>query len=205
MNVVKIGTRPIRRPAQPSQHISSQAGKIPFMSKLQSFLKTHDGKSLVAYLCLEYGLKSSLQIYGGGLGVLAGDTLKSAADLGLPIVGVGLLYREGNFVQKFDKHNWQIEEPAVWDPAKEGVEDLGITILIPMNGDKVAFKVWGYWVEGGKGGGVPLLLLDSAVEGNSGDYYNITRNLYAKEWLEIAQRAVLGIGGMMVLEGLGLD
>jgi starch phosphorylase len=179
-------------------------GKGPFVQRLRSFVRAHEGKKLVGYFCMEYGLNSRIPLFGGGLGVLAGDTLKSCADLGLPVVGVGLLYREGNFHQKFDKNDWQTLEPVEWDPKKEEMEDLGIIIKVPLNGAQADFKLWGYWVKGEKGG-VPLILLDSAVEANKNEYYDITKSLYAEGWFKLVQRVALGVGGMMALESLGLE
>src|SRR5215216_5663392 len=126
----------------------------------------------VAYFSAEFGLHESLPVYSGGLGILAGDHLKSASDLGVPLVGVGLLYKHGYFKQSLSREGWQQETYPVLDPdelplsllREEDGERTTVSIEMPGGPDLVA-RVWVASV-----GRVPLLLLDSDVEGNPDHY-----------------------------------
>src|SRR5918994_534313 len=119
--------------------------------------RAHPGEEdfLVAYFCMEFGVDETLPIYSGGLGVLAGDHLKSASDLGIPLVGLGLLYRDGYFRQRLDRDGRQSESPQPIDP-----EALGLTrettVSVELGDDTVEAAVWRYDV-----GRVPLYLLDA--------------------------------------------
>ena len=155
--------------------------------------RSHGGEEdfLVAYFCLEFGLDESLPIYSGGLGVLAGDHLKAAAELGVPLVGVGLLYREGYFRQRLDEAGRQAEDPQPVDP-----EALGLTrettVAVELAGDTVEAAVWRYDV-----GSVPLYLLDAP---------GLTDGLYAGDREHrIRQELLVGVGGVRALAALGLE
>lgn len=190
----------------------------PFFSFLRDFKALHSSRPKILYLSMEYGLKSSMPIYSGGLGILSGDTLKSAADLGLPIIAAGLLYKDGYFSQSF-ANNEQKYNPVSWSPSEQDAHDLGIVIQIPIGQENVYFKLWGIIVKGNKGS-IPLILLDSAIEENiktipaadgkpeEKDYsnYKITQNLYSEKngALKIKQRIALGIGSRLALKVLGL-
>jgi starch phosphorylase len=154
---------------------------------------------------MEYGLKKGLPIYSGGLGILAGDTLKSAADLKLPLSAVGLLYRDGYFRQKII--NGQQENlPDMWDPAKHPeLIDLKEEVQVEIGGKKVTFRLWGHEVKGFGGGFVPLILLDSLGYPNPVGLEDITRNLYpGNEQTRLFQEMALGIGGMRAMAKLRL-
>jgi starch phosphorylase len=150
-----------------------------------------EGDFLAAYFCLEFGIDESLPIYSGGLGVLAGDHLKAASDLGVPLVGVGLLYRDGYFEQHLDEAGRQVETPQPVDP-----EALGLaretTVEVDLAGEVVEATVWRYDV-----GRVPLYLLDAP---------GVTDGLYAGDREHrIRQEVLVGVGGVRALAALGLE
>lgn len=162
---------------------------------------------LVAYFCAEYGLHESFPIYSGGLGILAGDHLKTASDLGLNLVGVGLLYRHGYFVQTIDKTGWQHSEFPSYDfsdfPVVSATNEKGeeIYVNIEFPGRKVWAKVWKAMV-----GRSVLLLLDTDVPLNDPEDRKITAQLYGgNRETRIQQELVLGIGGVRALRMLGYD
>jgi starch phosphorylase len=159
----------------------------------------------VAYFSAEFGLHESIPVYSGGLGVLAGDHLKSASDLGVPLVGVGLMYREGYFRQYLNPDGWQQERypendffnlPLIHELTESGAQVL---VPIPLPGRSVQARVWRIQV-----GRVPLYLLDCNIPENHPDDRRITGQLYGgdKE-MRIRQEIVLGIGGLRVLRALG--
>jgi len=160
----------------------------------------------VAYLSLEFGLDQSLPIYSGGLGVLAGDHLKSASDLGLPLVGVGLLYGSGYFRQALNVDGWQQElyPPNDWAtmPVTRQLAEDGspITVTVTMAGTEVRAQIWRAQV-----GRVPLYLLDTDVEENAPEYRAITQTLYGGDTeMRLRQELLLGIGGARALGALGI-
>ena len=160
----------------------------------------------VAYFSLEFGLDQSLPIYSGGLGVLAGDHLKSASDLGLPLVGVGLLYGSGYFRQALNVDGWQQElypanDWATMPVTRELAEDgAPLSIQVTMAGTEVHAHVWRVQV-----GRVPLYLLDTDVEANDPDHRAITRTLYGGDReMRLRQELLLGVGGARALARLGI-
>ena len=160
----------------------------------------------VAYFSCEFGLDESLPIYSGGLGVLAGDHLKSASDLGVPLVGVGLFYREGYFRQQLDEADWQVERYPANDPARLPLQLEQASVVVDLADDSgelvpVRAQVWRAQV-----GRVPLYLLDTDVDDNPAWARTITDKLYGGDREHrLRQELVLGIGGVRVLRGLGLD
>jgi len=162
--------------------------------------------NLIAYFSAEYGLDEILPIYSGGLGILSGDHLKSASDLGLPFVAVGLLYKNGYFHQKINGYGQQETEYKNIDlynlpilPVKdENGDDLIIFVRFPRK--KIYLKVWQINV-----GRIKLYLLDSDIEENTDDYRNVTLRLYGGDReMRIQQEIVLGMGGVNLLKILGL-
>ncbi|MEM9768522.1 MAG: alpha-glucan family phosphorylase, partial [Cyanobacteria bacterium P01_D01_bin.71] len=159
-----------------------------------------------AYFSMEFGLTSCMPVYSGGLGVLAGDHLKSASDLGLPLVGVGLLYQEGYFAQYFNADGWQQERypvndfynmPLVLERDENGAE---IRIAVDYPGRTVYARIWRVQV-----GTVPLYLLDTNIEPNNQYDQDICDRLYGGDIdMRIHQEIMLGIGGVRMLEALGL-
>jgi starch phosphorylase len=161
----------------------------------------------VAYFCSEFGLHESLPIYSGGLGVLAGDHLKSASDLGVPLVGVGLFYSQGYFRQWLDKDGWQKEESLAVDvrqlPLEPAVGPDGrpATVHIATRTGTIAARVWRLQV-----GRVTLLLLDSDVEGNHPEDRVLTAHLYGGDQrTRVRQELLLGVGGVRALRALDID
>jgi starch phosphorylase len=163
-------------------------------------------RPLVAYFSMEFGLAEALPIYSGGLGILAGDHLKSASDLGVDLVGIGLLYQEGYFRQRLNPDGWQEEYYPVNDFAIMPVvpledsngEPLAVTILLP--GRQVTVRIWRVNV-----GRVALLLLDTNVPGNAPEDHAITDRLYGGDLdMRIRQEIVLGMGGLRALDLLNM-
>src|SRR6478672_1073700 len=160
------------------------------------------GPRSIAYFSPEFGITAVLPQYSGGLGILAGDHLKAASDLGVPIVGVGLLYRHGYFKQALSREGWQQETYPVLDPdglpiwllREESGERALVSIALPDGPDLLA-RVWVANV-----GRVPLLLLDTDVEGNPDHYRDVTDRLYGgNSEHRLRQEMLLGIGGVRAL------
>jgi starch phosphorylase len=158
----------------------------------------------VAYFSMEVALESQIPTYAGGLGVLAGDTLRAAADMGLAMVGVSLLHRKGYFSQRLDEAGRQHEEPAAW-PVDDFLEPLDTRCTVEIEGRPVAVRAWRYVIRGVTGGEVPVLLLDTDVEGNHPVDRGITDQLYGGDLrTRLCQEIVLGIGGVRILRALGI-
>jgi starch phosphorylase len=159
----------------------------------------------IAYFSMEVGLDSAIPTYSGGLGVLAGDTLRAAADLGLPMVAVTLLHRQGYFRQHLDGAGNQSESPVVWCP-EEVLEPLSPRVAVAMEGDLVRVCAWRYLVRGVFGHTVPVYFLDTAVEENSPWGQSLTNHLYGGDMrYRLCQEVVLGLGGVAMLRALGYD
>ncbi|MBV8083198.1 MAG: alpha-glucan family phosphorylase, partial [Chloroflexi bacterium] len=159
----------------------------------------------VAYFSAEFGIHECLPIYSGGLGVLAGDHLKSASDLNLPLVGVGLVYRQGYFHQQIDAEGMQREEYPPIAPIELGFRPaenpLGepVSVCVPLAERQVQVRVWRADI-----GRVPLFLLDTDLDENSEEDRFITSHLYGGDReTRIRQEIVLGIGGLRALRALG--
>lgn len=160
-------------------------------------------RAKVAYFSMEIALDPAMPTYSGGLGVLAGDMLRSAADLGAPVVGVTLLYRKGYFRQRLDANGNQSEEPYTWSPEVrlELMQPVG---SVSIEGRTVRVRAWRYWVVGITGHRVPVYLLDTAVPENSPWDRTLTDHLYGgDEHYRLCQEVVLGIGGVALLDLLG--
>jgi starch phosphorylase len=160
----------------------------------------------VAFLCAEFAVHESLPIYSGGLGVLAGDILKEASDLAIPMVGVGLLYRTGYFHQRLDlsglQHEYWTELDPDWLPLAPvtGADGAPVRVTVPVDGENVAAQIWRADV-----GRVPLYLLDTDVPGNSRVSRWVTSRLYeGNRDVRLAQYAVLGVGGVRALRTMGI-
>jgi starch phosphorylase len=157
----------------------------------------------VAYFSMEAGLESGMPTYSGGLGVLAGDTLRAAADLGVPMVAVTLLHRQGYFRQRLEESGNQVEEPYVWEPSTY-LEPLPLLINVTVEGRRVALKPWRYVVRGVSGHSVPVYFLDAALSENDARDRALTGQLYGgDERYRLSQEALLGFGGIALLEALG--
>ncbi len=155
----------------------------------------------VAYFSMEIGIDADIPTYSGGLGVLAGDTLRSCADLGVPIIGVTLLYKNGYFRQKIEDGN-QVELEINWDPSV--MERLETTADITIAGRDVKVAGWLYNLEGISGSVVPILFLDTDLDENSEEDRDITKHLYGSgRDYRLKQEIVLGIGGLRLLKKIG--
>lgn len=177
-----------------------------WFAKHASGLPTNESSFLAAYFCAEFGLHESFQIYSGGLGLLAGDHLKAAAELRLPLIGVGLLYRNGYFHQALDSSGTQQEQYPPLDAPRQPVQRVidvatgrPLTIGVQLPAREVRVAVWRADV-----GSVRLYLLDTNIAENADEDREITANLYLGDQnRRIQQELVLGIGGVRTLEAIG--
>ncbi len=159
----------------------------------------------IAYFSMEIALRNDIPTYSGGLGVLAGDTMRSAADLDLPMVAVSLVSRAGYFRQVIGKEGRQEEQPDFWNPADHATP-LGAKIAVTIEGRTVWVGAWLYVLEGHMGGRQPVLLLDTDLNENGGGDREITHALYGGDLAyRLKQEIVLGIGGMRMLQALGFE
>jgi starch phosphorylase len=157
----------------------------------------------IAYFSMEIGLSTSMATYSGGLGVLAGDTIKSAADLKLPMVAVTLISRKGYFHQILDQRGRQTEETEEWDPSRFMVL-LSEKATVEIEGRDVAVQAWLYEVKSLTGGNVPVFFLDTDLPDNKPEDRDITASLYGGDKAyRLKQEIVLGIGGARMLHRLG--
>ncbi len=157
----------------------------------------------IAYFSMEIGLTTEIPTYSGGLGVLAGDTIKSAADLRLPLVAVTLISRKGYFKQTFDKDGWQQESDVDWNP-EDLLELLPPKTLVTIENRDVKVQAWLYRVKSPTGGELPVLFLDTDIPGNEPEDRRITDHLYGGDKsYRLMQEIVLGIGGARLLQTLG--
>ncbi len=159
----------------------------------------------VAYFSMEIALESGIPTYSGGLGVLAGDSLRAAADIGLPMVAVTLVSRAGYFRQELDLMGHQIEHPDAWEPAEHATR-LKAAVALTLEGREVWVGGWLYVVGARTDGGVPVLLLDTDLPVNQPRDRDITHYLYGGDQAyRIKQELVLGMGGMAMLQALGFN
>ena len=157
----------------------------------------------VAYFSMEVALDPQIPTYSGGLGVLAGDTLRSAADLGVPMVGVTLMYRKGYFRQELDAEGAQSEHPVDWDPA-DHLDLLEPIATVTIEGRPVNLRCWRYKIVGVTGHIVPVYLLDASVKTNSEWDQTVTDHLYGgDEHYRLCQELILGVGGVEMLSKIG--
>lgn len=157
----------------------------------------------IAYFSMEIGLADALPTYSGGLGVLAGDTVRSAADGGVPMVAVTLVHRKGYFRQQLDAAGAQTEVPVTWNPG-DTLTELPARIRVNMAGRDVVIRAWQYDMLGVGGHTVPIVLLDTDLDENAEDDRRITDHLYGgDERYRLRQETILGIGGVRMLRALG--
>ena len=152
----------------------------------------------VAYISAEIGLESRLHTYSGGLGVLAGDHIKSAADAGINLVAVTLLYREGYGRQHLDENGEQTESYVEIDPT-DFMTDTGVEITIPLDGVELHSRIWLYQIRG-----VPTYFLDTRHTSNSTEHASMANRLYGgDDHTRIRQEFLLGVGGIRALQAMG--
>ena len=200
----------------PQSRLEELAGDALYVSQLKAVKDDFERETAgvldfsnrsIAYFSLEFGIHESIRIFSGGLGVLAGDHLKAASDLKLPLVAVGLLYRQGYFRQVLDRTGWQIERypiaeiqdlPLVRGRDKDGNE---ITISIPLKEQTLYAAVWVLKV-----GNIPLVLLDTELPQNPPELRSVSWKLYGGDkTMRLHQELLLGIGGVKALLALGCD
>lgn len=208
----------------PPEKLETRARELVLHSRIngayrrwQEYMKSSDtwgdvhaavlGHRPAAYFSAEFGLHESLRIYSGGLGVLAGDHLKSASDLGIPLVAVGLFYHEGYFSQYLDENGWQQEDYTFAEPANlplkeaRGADGKPLVISVDTRRGKIHARIWRIDV-----GRVPLYLLDTNIPVNSEEDRKLTARLYGGDQrTRIRQEVMLGIGGVRALAALGIS
>jgi len=157
----------------------------------------------IAYFSMEIALAAEIQTYSGGLGVLAGDTVRSAADLKVPMVAVTLLHRKGYFHQRIDSNGWQNDEPAGWG-VENLLEEMPGRAAVTLEGRTVRLRSWRYEVRGSGGWRVPVYFLDTNLAENSAWDRTLTDFLYGgDQHYRLCQEVILGIGGVRMLRALG--
>ncbi|MGO8758081.1 MAG: alpha-glucan family phosphorylase [Terracidiphilus sp.] len=159
---------------------------------------------LVAYFSMEIAIEPAMPTYSGGLGILAGDTLRSAADVGMPLVAFTLLHRKGYFQQHLDTAGTQTETVQPWNPA-DFCSEIPTRVTVSVEGRTVAVRAWRYDLRGQFGNVVQIYLLDTDIEENSGWDRGITDHLYGGDQnYRLQQEIVLGLGGVRMAHALGL-
>ncbi len=173
------------------------------MSEAAASTEAYTRKSRIAYFSMEIALESDIPTYSGGLGVLAGDSLRAAADIGVPMVAVSLVFRGGHFRQEIDALGRQTEHDDDWDPARCATR-LHATVALEIEGRLVWVGGWLYVLSTRLDGGVPVLLLDTDLPVNDPRDRAITHTLYGGgEADRMKQEIVLGVGGIAMLQALG--
>ena len=192
-------------------YFCSDLCKRSFLTSPEKYLRTSAGSisgsqetaRRIAYFSMEVAADPRMPTYSGGLGVLAGDMLRSCADLKIPIVGVSLLYWKGYFDQTLDEWGNQHERPVTWDP-KTVLRVLPTTVQVTFENRSLAIRAWQYDIVGSTGYVVPLLLLDTNLPENGPRDRELTSWLYGGDDQDrLAQEIVLGIGGLRMLRDLG--
>jgi len=180
-------------------------GPLYVIINLMSIPQEYTKEPRIAYFTMEIGLRDDIHTYSGGLGVLAGDIVRSAADLNIPFVAVTLISRRGYFNQELDEKGHQIELPATWEPSRH-MTMIPEKVSIELEGRRVYLQAWVYFVESLRGWKVPVIFLDTDLPENSADDRKITDYLYGgDEAYRMKQEAVLGIGGVRILKKLGFN
>jgi starch phosphorylase len=162
-------------------------------------------KRFVAYFSMEIALENAMPSYSGGLGVLAGDTIRAAADLRLPMVAVSLLYRRGFFSQHLSEDGTQTEEPVVWR-VEDFLKEEAARVTVPLENRRVELRCWRYDVKGVRGFEVPVYFLDADLPSNAEWDRNLTGGLYGGDsYYRLCQEVLLGVGGVRMLRALGYE
>jgi starch phosphorylase len=167
--------------------------------------KANSIKRIVAYFSMEIALENDMPSYSGGLGVLAGDTIRAAADLRLPMVAVSLLYRRGYFTQRLAEDGTQTEEPVEW-AVEKFLEEEPERTSVTLEDRRVELRSWRYAVKGVRGFEVPVYFLDADLDSNAAVDRNLTGTLYGGDsYYRLCQEVLLGIGGVRMLRALGYN
>jgi starch phosphorylase len=163
----------------------------------------HPPKRFVAYFSMEIALENAMPSYSGGLGVLAGDTIRAAADIRLPMVAVSLLYRKGFFRQRLAEDGSQTEEPVEWD-VQTFLQEEAPRVTVPVENRRVELRAWRYTAKGVRGYEVPIYFLDADLPDNDPRDRELTGSLYGGDpYYRLSQEVLLGIGGVRMLRALG--
>ncbi len=163
------------------------------------------GTRKIAYFSMEIALESAMPSYSGGLGVLAGDTIRAAADLRLPMVAVSLLYRKGFFEQRLAEDGSQTEEPVEWR-VEDFLQEEAARASVTIEGRKVELRCWRYEAKGVRGYTVPIYFLDADLPGNADADRGLSASLYGGDaYYRLRQEVLLGIGGVRMLRALGYN
>ena len=171
---------------------------------LERFFKEQETRK-IAYFSMEIGIDERMPTYSGGLGVLAGDTIKSAADLSVPLVAISLVHEKGYFSQHLNEQGEQEEIPSSWK-REDFLEPLDVQVMIVVEGREVRVKAWRKIIKGIKGYEVPIIFLDSNVHGNSDYDKTLTSYLYGGDQkYRFAQEMILGVAGVRMLNALGYN
>ncbi len=164
---------------------------------------SNSDKRIVAYFSMEIALENAMPSYSGGLGVLAGDTIRAAADLRLPMVAVSLLYRKGYFSQRLSDTGTQIEDPVEWR-VEDFLHEEPARVSVPIEDRRVELRCWRYDAIGIRGFEVPIYFLDAHLPSNAEVDRNLTGTLYGGDsYYRLCQEVLLGIGGVRILRALG--
>lgn len=159
----------------------------------------------IAYFSMEIALQSNIPTYSGGLGVLAGDTIRASADLEVPMIAVSLLHRKGYFRQRLNSNGEQWEEPEEW-AVEEFLKEMIPRVSVTMEGRVVQIRAWKYEVKGESGFKVPVFFLDTDLPENSEWDRTLTHSLYGGDpYYRLCQEVILGIGGVRMLRALGYE
>ena len=175
------------------------------MTETQELIQELTREPKIAYFSMEIGVHNDIPTYSGGLGVLAGDTIRSGADLKLPMVAVTLMSRKGYFTQEIDSTGRQIEHPAVWDPA-DFMKLLPYRVTVQIEGKDVQIQAWLYNVKSLTGGSIPVFFLDTNLPANTPENQEITAHLYGGDKAyRLKQEIVLGLGGVRMLHEMEFE
>lgn len=157
----------------------------------------------VAYFSMEIALDAAIPTYAGGLGILAGDTIRAAADMAVPMVAVSLVHRKGYFFQHLDSSGWQTEQSISWVP-DDYLTPLEPRVEVTVDGRRLALRAWRYDVQGASGRPVSVILLDTDLPENPEWDRRLTDHLYGGDYYyRLCQEVVLGMGGVLMLQALG--
>ncbi len=186
-----------------SQAPSPESRKLSPRAAQQLGSEPPDRHERIAYFTMEAGISHQIPTYAGGLGILAGDTLKSYADLHVPAVGVTLLNKNGYFYQVLDPQDRQLEEPVHWSP-EDFMKLMEPRVSVQVEGRAVLLQAWQLLVHGADGYDLPVYFLDSDLEGNAPNDRHLTSMLYGGDRAyRLGQEIVLGVGGVRMLDALG--
>jgi starch phosphorylase len=182
---------------------NNQSSKTILENTINEEINNMENQETIAYFSMEIGLDPGMPTYSGGLGILAGDTIRSAANLKVPMVAVTLLHRKGYFFQKLDNTGWQTEEPVEWS-IDDFLTELPERVSVTIEGRTITIRAWKYETPGSTGFVVPVYFLDADLPENTEWDRTLTHYLYGGDLhYRLCQEIILGIGGVRILRALG--